>query len=637
MKRFTPFLLAALWLAAPIAPAIAQVPAAAAQSSFVAGEPQALATTLRDALHSGEWDQVRRVFHEAKSPVLTYLAARWDDMRAGRLDPVQWEVSFDPYRTDAYAATGQLSVAARLKDGSRVGQRFDVSLVRLGNAWLVDEPIAYDRVETRLAGHALSLDLRTPGTLSATDGLTLEATGPDRAVYLRLHPSMQVSAVRWGDRALSFVQRREVLYFERPDGVGPFVISVSYAGTPPESDWDFVRAGGSVLRSEFLWYPRPAVGGAFTPYTLSVRVPAGQQAVAVGDLAGVDQADDGWTYRYEAKRAVEGMSVYSGAYRRTEAVAGGIEVTTYTGEDRKAEVPMYLAEAAHVLDFYGDRFGRYPYRKLALVETDFPGGYGATSAVALPHVAFERPAVADEFLAHEIAHNWTDLVAYQGALGERGFMAEGVASYLDLLYHGARDGAPGFRRRLQEAHRRYMGILGSAEDVAIAEATQDDRRVWQLLTYDKAAIVLHMLRHDIGEKAFDQGLKNLYARKAGQAVGLDDFQASFSQAGGQNLGYFFRQWLTRPGVPMIEAEALQVKSLGGDKYELDGTLSQRTLPFVVTVPLVVVSDKGQMVYSVPVRAFHTPFRLRVTGKPRVFLIDPLRDALLVGSPPVSLR
>lgn len=630
MKRFIPLLLAALCLAAPGAPAIAEVAPAATESS-------AIATTLREALHSGEWDQVRRCFHDPKSPVVSYLAARWDDMRAGRLDPLQWEVSFDPYRSDAFEATGQLSIAARLKDGSRVGHRFDVAIVRLGNAWLVDEPIAYDRVETRLAGHALSLDLRKPGALSATDALTLEATGPDRAVYLRLHPAMQVSAVRWGGQALPFVQKREVLYFERPDGVGPFVISVSYTGTLPASDWDFVRSGGSVLRSEFLWYPRPAVGGSFTPYTVSVQVPAGHQAVAVGDLSGVDKADDGWTYRYEAKRPVEGMSVYSGAYQRAEAVAGGIEVTTYTGGDRKAEVPMYLAEAAHVLDFYGDRFGHYPYRKLALVETDFPGGYGATSAVALPHVAFDRPAVADEFLAHEIAHNWTDMVAYQGALGERGFMAEGVASYLDLLYHGARDGAQGFRHKLQEAHRRYMGILGSAEDVPIAEASQDDRRLWQLLTYDKAAIVLHMLRREIGEKAFDQGLKNLYARKAGQTIGIDDFEASFSQAYGQNLGYFFRQWLSRPGVPMIEAEALHVKPIGGDKYELDGVLSQRTMPFILSVPLVVVSDKGQMVYSVPVRAFHTPFRLRVPGKPRVFLIDPLRDALLVGSPPASLR
>jgi aminopeptidase N len=298
---------------------------------------------------------------------------------------------------------------------------------------------------------------------------------------------------------------------------------------------------------------------------------------------------------------------------------------------------MYLAEAAHVLDYYGDHFGKYPYRKLALVETDFPGGYGATSAVALPHVAFDRPAVADEFLAHEIAHNWTDLVSYQGSLGERGFMAEGVASYLDLLYHGARDGAQGFRRRLQEAHRRYVGILGTAEDLPIGEATQDDRRLWQLLTYDKAAIVLHMLRQEIGDKAFDQGLRELYARRAGQSIGVDDFQAAFDRASGKNMGYFFRQWLTRSGVPMIEASGLQVKALGGGKYELAGVLSQHTLPFVLTVPLVVVSGAGQMVYNVPVRAFHTPFRLRVPGKPRVFLIDPLRDALLVSSPPVTLR
>jgi aminopeptidase N len=368
-----------------------------------------------------------------------------------------------------------------------------------------------------------------------------------------------------------------------------------------------------------------------------VQVPPNQQAVAVGDLEGVDRADEAWTYRYATTRPVEGMSVYTGFYKQTEGLAGAVALAAYTEPGREEEAPLYLAEAARVLDFYGDHFGRYPHHKLALVETDFPGGYGATSAVALPHAAFDRQAVADEFLAHEIAHNWTDLIAYKGTLGEKGFMAEGVASYLDLLYHAGRDGAAGFRRRLPEAHKRYAAVMGSQQDLPIADADQDNRTLWQVLTYDKASLVLHMLRREIGDKAFDQGLRSLYAQHAGQEVGLEDFEAAFDKASGQHLGYFFRQWLTRPSVPVVAAEGLHVKALGGGKYELDGVLAQKTLPFVLTVPLVVVSDKGERVYQVPVKSFNTPFKLRVPGKPRVLLIDPLRDALLVGSPPALLR
>jgi hypothetical protein len=631
MRRPLPLILAALLLAAPVAP-VAAAPAAPAVQSL-----DDFTTALRDSLHSGDLARVRQHFHVGNDRALVFLAARWDDMRAGRLDPVAWEVTYDPYHGDAFESAGQLSIAARRADGSRVGHRFDVALLRRGNTWLVGEPIRYDKPETRLAAHDLVVDLRRAGEIAAQDTMTLEPTGPDRHVFVRLHPSLRVSAVTAAGAALPFVQRREVLYFQRPDGAEPSQVTVLYAGSLPVSNLDFVRPESAVLRSEFLWYPRPAIGGSFVPYSVAVKVAPGQQAIAVGEALGVEAAEDGPLYRFASQRPVEGMSVYAGRYQRFDGTADSVTLSAFMTAGDAAQATGFLSEAARVLKFYGDRYGRYPYKKLAVVATDFPGGYGATSAVALPHLAFERPSVADEYLSHEIAHNWTDLVSYGGTLGERGFMAEGVASYLDLLYHLGRDGTPGFRKRLQGAHRRYSDLLGTSRDVALAAATQDDRGAWQALTYDKGAIVLHMLRRTIGDKAFDAGLKSLYSHHAGQEVTPAIFQAAFEKASGQHLGYFFRQWLTRPGAPVIVAEGLKVMPLAGGKFEVAGELNQRNLPFVLTVPLVVVSDKGQTLYQVPVRSFKTPFRLNVPGRPRALLIDPLNDALLQADGPIPLN
>lgn len=631
MLRAFAALVAALSILTPAAQALA-APAVA----FTAVGVERFETSVRDALHSGEWSRVRPFFLAGNDPALVFLAERWGDMRAGRLDPVAWEVTFDPYFGDAFSQTGQLSLAARRSDGSRVGHRFDVSLVRRGAAWLVGDAVRYDKVETRLTQHALSLDLREAGELRAEDAITLAPTGPDRHVYLRLHPAFKVEAVSFGAQALDFVQRREVLHFERPAGAEPSVVNIRYAGRLPVSDWDFVRETGSVLRSEFLWYPRQAVGSAFTQYQVTVGVAPGQQAIAVGEPQGVEKTPGLWLYRFGTRRAVEGMSVYAGTYDRFDGQAGPVEISAYLAGGRQAVAPKLLSEVASVLDFYGEHFGRYPYPKMDLVETDFPGGYGATSAVALPRAAFDRPALSDEFLAHEIAHNWTDLIAYKGTLGERGFMAEGVASYLDLLYHAGRDGASGFRRRLQEAQRRYMALSGSARDVALAEAGQEHRATWQALTYDKASLVLHMLRRQVGDKAFDQGLRDLYAEHSGRDVGVDEFRSSFERASKQHLGYFFEQWLNRPGVPNFVTEELSVKPAADGQFELSGVLVQRQLPYVLNVPLVVLSSAGETLYQVPVKSFRTPFRLRVPARPRLLLIDPLRDALLQADGPIAL-
>jgi hypothetical protein len=630
MRRLTHLLLAALLVAAP-APALAAPPAA----ELSAPAPEALTTRLRDALHSGDLHQVRRHFHGPNDPALAYLATLWDDMRAGRLDPVAWEVTFAPYYQRADAAAGQLSIAARRAAGTRVGRRFDVSLVRRGNAWLIGEAIRYDRPETRLVAHDLAVDLTGQNELAAEDTMTLEGTGPDRHVYLRLHPTLQVASVRMGAQALPFVQHREVVHFERPEGPGPFKVAICYAGALP-AGFDFVRPDSAMLRSELLWYPREAIRGGFTPFLVQLRVAPGMQAIAVGEPTGVEEGPDAWIYRFATQRPVEGMSIYAGRYARHDAQAGEVALSAYA-EPGKPVAPVLLADAARALDFYGDHFGRYPFRKLALVETEFPGGYGATSAVALPRAAFDRPAVADEFLAHEIAHNWTDMVAYKGPLGERGFMAEGVASYMDLLYHLHRDGVPSFRKRLHEAQRRYGGLLSTGRDLPMAEATQDDRAVWQALTYDKASLVLHMLRRQVGDKAFDQGLRDLYTLRAGQEIDLATFQASFEKASKQHLGFFFQQWLTRAGVPAFTTEGLEVKAVSGGQYELAGVLVQGARPYVLDVPLVVVSGEGETLYQVPVKSARTPFRLRVPGRPRVLLIDPLRDALLQADGPIPLH
>jgi len=79
-------------------------------------------------------------------------------------------------------------------------------------------------------------------------------------------------------------------------------------------------------------------------------------------------------------------------------------------------------------------------------------------------------------------------------------------------------------------------------------------------TYSKAAFVLHMLRAELGDELFFQGLGH-YARKhSGQAVVTSDFQIameeSLREAGAteSKLDWFFHQWLDRPDCPHLTFE-----------------------------------------------------------------------------------
>jgi aminopeptidase N len=72
------------------------------------------------------------------------------------------------------------------------------------------------------------------------------------------------------------------------------------------------------------------------------------------------------------------------------------------------------------------------------------------------------------------------------------------------------------------------------------------------LVYQKGSWVLHMLRNHIGTDAFWRGIRAYYAEHRNGLATSDDLRRAMQAASGQDLESFFRQWLTRSGVPAIE-------------------------------------------------------------------------------------
>jgi aminopeptidase N len=71
-------------------------------------------------------------------------------------------------------------------------------------------------------------------------------------------------------------------------------------------------------------------------------------------------------------------------------------------------------------------------------------------------------------------------------------------------------------------------------------------------TYPKGALVLHMLRDQLGDAAFFDTLKHFLHRYAFEPVDTGDFIRSVKTVTGQNLDWFFDQWLFKPGHPVFD-------------------------------------------------------------------------------------
>jgi aminopeptidase N len=76
--------------------------------------------------------------------------------------------------------------------------------------------------------------------------------------------------------------------------------------------------------------------------------------------------------------------------------------------------------------------------------------------------------------------------------------------------------------------------------------------VFRSIVYNKAAMVLHMLRRIIGDEAFFRGVRDFYAEWKYRKAGSDDLLAAMEKAGGRDLSRFFDAWVFGAGIPQAK-------------------------------------------------------------------------------------
>ena len=77
-----------------------------------------------------------------------------------------------------------------------------------------------------------------------------------------------------------------------------------------------------------------------------------------------------------------------------------------------------------------------------------------------------------------------------------------------------------------------------------------DSRVFRSLVYNKAALVLHMLRRLLGDDGvLPTALRGFYRDSRFMKVGTDEVREAFERASGKPLDRFFQRWIREFAVP----------------------------------------------------------------------------------------
>jgi aminopeptidase N len=236
-------------------------------------------------------------------------------------------------------------------------------------------------------------------------------------------------------------------------------------------------------------------------------------------------------------------------------------------------------------------------------------------------------------LANSIAHQWWG-VSVSPASRSDWWLSDGFSRYSEALYIEQAAGPAALEEAVKD-----MSVGALAYDtVPLGSAAKLDMfsPEFQSLETDKGAMILHMLRWVMGDQKFNQTMRTFATNFAGKSASVSDFQALCEQIYGDQLRWFFTQWLDSTGAPEFQAK-YTIYRLGDNKgFRVVGQITQDLDLFRMPVDLRIDTDGKTEEKRIDVVGTDSAFSIETFGRPRKITIDP-NDDVLKNSEDVKLR
>jgi len=297
-------------------------------------------------------------------------------------------------------------------------------------------------------------------------------------------------------------------------------------------------------------------------------------------------------------------------------------------DDAKKAGPTY-GKTPKMIEFFNRTFGYdYPWQKYDQISVPSGGGAESTSATAMTQAIMVDEKQAADFpaigiVSHELAHQWWgDLITLRS--WAHTWMNESFGTYSDYLYwryeKGDDEGAVNLQGKLgaylREAKTRYVRPI-------VTDRYDQPGDMFDSHTYPKGALVLHMLRNLVGDEPFFRILNRFLHDYAFQPVDTNDFIRTVKTVSGQNLDWFFDQWLFKPGHPVFEVHsdwdaARKVVTL---KVAQVQDYARGIPVFRMPVTIGITTAKGKATQTVWIREKEETFELPADTTPRLVRFD----------------
>lgn len=198
-----------------------------------------------------------------------------------------------------------------------------------------------------------------------------------------------------------------------------------------------------------------------------------------------------------------------------------------------------------ILDHFSALFGEYPWGSYGHAVAPFGGAMEHTTMTTFGD-GLIGSSYGEIINAHEVAHHWFgDYVTL--ADWPEIWLNEGFASYGEVIWYEDYYGETGRRQYVRSQIDSYFNW----QNYEGLSSVYDPNYLFGGAVYDKGSIVLDMLRTYLGDDAFFTSVQNYVDAYAHGVATTSDLVEEVSQVAGEDMQWFFDQWVYRAGDPEI--------------------------------------------------------------------------------------
>ena len=360
-----------------------------------------------------------------------------------------------------------------------------------------------------------------------------------------------------------------------------------------------------LLTAEDGWYPR-LHSHDDAHHELEMTIPKEMVGIGIGEKVLEEVVGQKKRVVFRTTQPNDGSIFYYGRYTKHEAAVAGVTVELYLDDKDIVEqknARRVLGELTGALGFFSETLGPLDIKTLRAVSTPTLHARGFEGLILMGQMGRQTNAKvwADVSRAHEVAHQWFGNYVRIKYWPRDRWLLEALAEYMGMEFYRT---SAGEGRALEAIKTQWFepltfgtmerkNLAGQKEELTgstampLVAATQN--------VYTKGPMVLHMLRHQFrlqkDDASFFAMLRDFLQSYKYQPVSSDDFKAVAEKHLESDLDWFFRQWVTDGGIPVLVWHADWTAQGSGWVVNLQGRQEQRNYRLNVPVRLHLPSGK----------------------------------------------